>query len=308
MVLSAQKGFMDAWVNDIGIRLKGLGPFQATSPKGTLDAILDKLKARTLKNGNRIYLQSVDDAVIHHTIPSAEAVKILQASGIETHYAQSPVTDKLREHMVKCECAIQSAKPIIGKHEYPDDYRTTVVIGFISILVEHHEAILLLIMRDMVGSAFTLARPIVEGVFRGLWLNACATDEQVKRFIDKDEIKLSVGAMAEAIDPAYNAGDLFRGIKKDAWDGLNSYTHTGMMQLGRRFTEHEVKNSYTEGQIYEMTTTMTTCVLILISRFLAKQNQPDAAKVIDALVETYGPVATMKAQENTKYKPGETIP
>src|SRR5580693_4407548 len=119
---------MDAWVNDTGIRLKGLGTFQATSPKGTLEAILDKLNARTLQNGKRLYLQSVDDAIIHHTIPSAEAVKILQASGIETHYAQSPITAKLREHLVKCEYAIQAAKPIIGKHEYPDDYRTMIVI------------------------------------------------------------------------------------------------------------------------------------------------------------------------------------
>src|SRR5438034_6888028 len=31
------KGFMDAWVNDNGIRLRGLGQFQAASPKGTLD-------------------------------------------------------------------------------------------------------------------------------------------------------------------------------------------------------------------------------------------------------------------------------
>jgi len=36
---------------------------------------------------------------------------------------------------------------------------------------------------------------------------------------------------------------------------------------------------------------VTTCVLILISRFLAKQGHPDDAKAIDALVETYGPVA-----------------
>jgi len=44
--------------------------------------LLDKLKAQTLKNGKRIYFQSADDAIIHHTIPSAEAVKILQASAL----------------------------------------------------------------------------------------------------------------------------------------------------------------------------------------------------------------------------------
>jgi hypothetical protein len=140
---------MQAWLNDNGIRLRGLGHFQASSPKGTLDGILDKLKARIQPNEKRVILLSVDDAVIYHTIPTAEAVKILQDSGIETHTVQSPITDKLREHMVKCEKTVQSAKPILGKHEYPDDYRTTIVIGFISIVIEHHEAVLLLIMREM---------------------------------------------------------------------------------------------------------------------------------------------------------------
>jgi hypothetical protein len=282
---------MDAWVNDTGIRLKGLMGFQTTTPKGTLDGILDKLGVRTLANGKRVFLQSADDAVIYHTIPGAEAVKILQASGIETHHAQSPMTDKLREHMVKCEKAVQSAKPIIGKYPFPDDYRTSLIIGFISILIEHHEAVLLLIMRELVGSAFALGRPIVEGMYRALWLNVCATDEELNRFIEKDEIKLTLAEMAEAIDPAHNSGDLFQDLKKRSWKALNSYTHTGMLQLGRRFTGHEVVNSYSEGEIYEMTTTMTTCVLILISRFLAKQGHPDDAKAIDALVETYGPVA-----------------
>lgn len=72
---------MDAWVNDNGIRLQGLGPFQAGSPEGRLDAILDELKARTLQNERRIYLHSVDDGVFDHTIPTAEAAKILPASG-----------------------------------------------------------------------------------------------------------------------------------------------------------------------------------------------------------------------------------
>jgi hypothetical protein len=282
---------MEAWVNDNGIRLNGLGPFQASSPKGMLEEILDKLKARTLQNDKRVYLESADVAVVYHTIPTAEAVKILQASGIETHHSQTPMTPKLREHLVKCENAMQSAKPILGKLHFPDDYRTTVVIGFISILVEHQEAFLLLAVREMFGSAFALGRPIVEGMYRALWLNVCATDQELNRFIQKDEIRLTLAELAEAIDPAHNSGDLFQGLKKNAWKALNSYTHTGMLQIGRRFTKHEVENDYSEGEICEMTTTLTTCVLIVISRFLAKQGHPDDAKAIDALVETYGPVA-----------------
>jgi hypothetical protein len=198
------------------------------------------------------------------------------------------MTDKLHEHMVKCEHAVQSAKPILGKHSFPDDYRTVIVIGFISTLIEHHEAAFLLIVSDMIGSAFALGRPIVEGMYRGLWLNACATDDELKRFVEKDEIRTTLGQMAEALDPAHNTGDFFQDFKKRAWNALNSYTHTGMLQLGRRFTKHEVKSSYTDGQIVEMTTTMTTCVLLLISRFLAKQGYPEDANAIDALIETYG--------------------
>jgi len=43
-----------------------------------------------------------------------------------------------------------------------------------------------------------------------------------------------------------------------------------------------------------MTTTVTTCVLILISLFLKRQGHANSAKEIDALVESYGPVADGK--------------
>ena len=205
------------------------------------------------------------------------------------------MTNEIREHLLKVEHAIQTAKPLLGRHEYPDDYRTVIVIGFIAQLIEHHEAVLVLIMNDMVGSAFALARPIVEGMYRGLWINVCATDAEIERFINKDEIKPTIAELATAIDEGYRAGDLFRDLKKRSWDALNSYTHTGMLQLGRRFTRHEVKPSYTDGQVFEMTTTLTTCVLLLISRFFAKQNHVDESRQVDTLIESYGPVAKQRA-------------
>jgi hypothetical protein len=63
------------------------------------------------------------------------------------------------------------------------------------------EAFRLLVMHEMVGSAFALGRPILEGMYRGLWLNVCATGEELKRFNEKDEIRLTLAEMAEAIDP-----------------------------------------------------------------------------------------------------------
>ena len=73
-----------------------------------------------------------------------------------------------------------------------------------------------------------------------------------------------MGGMAEALDDRYGA-NFYRDLKTRTWDILNSLTHTGMLQLAQRFTKHEIKSSYTAGQIFEITCIATTCLLLLIS-------------------------------------------
>jgi len=50
-------------------------------------------------------------------------------------------------------------------------------------------------------------------------------------------------------------------------------------------------NNYTEEEIYEMTTTVTTVVVLAISFFLKRHRHIDSGDKIQALLETYGPVA-----------------
>ncbi|MEO7030536.1 MAG: hypothetical protein ABI147_14165 [Acidobacteriaceae bacterium] len=76
-------------------------------------------------------------------------------------------------------------------------------------LIEHQEAILLLVMHGMAGSASALVRPIVEGAFRAIWINLPATDEEVKRFNEKDKIDLEFGEIATELDKAYNGVEGF---------------------------------------------------------------------------------------------------
>ncbi len=199
------------------------------------------------------------------------------------------MTNELREHLIRCEKAMQSAKPILGKHAFTDDYRTVTVIGFISVLIEHQESILLLVMHEKAGSASALCRPIVEGAFRALWINLPATDEEVEKFNTKDKIDLKFEQIATALDKAYDMGDFFEDFKNRTWKHLNSYTRGGMQQIGRRFVKHEVANNYSEEQIYEMTTTVTSIVLLAISFFLKRHGHQDSGDEVQALLETYGP-------------------
>jgi hypothetical protein len=201
------------------------------------------------------------------------------------------MTDNLKEHLIRCEKAMQSVKPILSQHGFPADSRNLTVIGFISWLIEHHEAILLLTMHDMPGSASALLRPVVEGSYRALWINLPATDDEVKTFNEKDKIDPNFGEIAAALDAAYDMAGFFQGLKDRTWNHLNSYTHGGMLQIGRRFTNDEVVNNYSEEEIYEMTATATTIILLAVSLFLKRNGHADSGDTIQSFLETYGPLA-----------------
>ena len=207
------------------------------------------------------------------------------------------MTKELREHLIRCEKAMQSAKPILGKYEFPVAPRTSTVIGFISMLMEHQEAIVILECYGKPGSASALFRPVVESAYRALWINRPATDAEIEKFNKKDEIDLGFGEIAKALDDAYDQEDMddfFQDFKTRAWRHLNSYTHGGMHQIGRRFVKTEVVNNYSDEEIYEMTTSVTTIILLVISLFLQGHGHADSAHQIYALIGTYGPVADGK--------------
>jgi hypothetical protein len=198
------------------------------------------------------------------------------------------MAEKLKEHLTRCEKVMQAAKPILAVHKFPTDSRTLTVIGFISVIIEHQEAIVMLVHRDMPGSASALFRPVVEGAYRALWINLPATDAEVEKFVTKDEIDVTFGGIATALDTAYGMVDFFQNFKTRAWKHLNSYTHGGMHQIGRRFLNGEVANNYREEELYELTTSVTTIVLLTIAIFLKKYGHAESGGQIDALMETYG--------------------
>jgi hypothetical protein len=206
------------------------------------------------------------------------------------------MTPETIQHLNRVEGIMQQAKLILARHGYPDDSRTVIVIGTITQVIEHHEAILLLIRNDKLGSAFGLARSIVEGVYRGMWINFCATGAQIQEFERDDRLPVNMTEMAQAIDAKYQAQGFFEHLRARTWAALCSYAHTGMLQLGRRFTGANAQPAYTDGEIVEITTAATTCILLLVGKFLAVQNHVPECKEAEALLLTYGPAARQNPQ------------
>lgn len=173
-------------------------------------------------------------------------------------------------------------KRVITPLKYPDDEWSTTVAAFIDQAFEHHAAIVLLIRSALFGSAFALLRSLVEIVVRGVWIAACATDAEIKRFREKDEIDHSFDEMARAIDAACGI-DYFHDLKKRSWAALNSYAHTGILQLGRRFTGDRLTPSYKDEEKIEVIRTGTTMLLLIVRPFLAKHGHKNEATQIDEI-------------------------
>jgi len=183
----------------------------------------------------------------------------------------------------QAEETVLRVKAVLNRDKTSDDERSTSVVGMIDQVLEHHAAILLLLRSGMTGSAFALTRPVTEADVRGVWLTACATDAEVMKFVEKDRIEPSYGEMSEAIDTTCGI-DYFAGFKTQTWKVLNSYTHTGMLQIGRRFTGDQLQPSYTDAEKVEVLRVITASVLLLVRPFLARQGHLDSAKEIDMLM------------------------
>ena len=102
-----------------------------------------------------------------------------------------------------------------------------------------------------VTASLALSRSVAEGVHRGLLLNFVATDAEVQDFEKRDVLPINMTEVAKAIDAKYKAGDFFEDLKKRSWSALCSYTHSAILQLGRRFTLHKMEPSYTDEEIVE---------------------------------------------------------
>ena|SRR5713101_778 len=186
--------------------------------------------------------------------------------------------------MKLAEEVMDEVKRILSAHTFSDEEWSTVVIGFIAQGIEHHAAILLLLLSGLVGSGFALVRSLIEILVRGVWVTACATEAQVKKFREQDKLDLTFGEMSDAIDKTSGI-DFFHDFKTRSWDALNSYAHTGILQLGRRFSADKLEPSYKENEQIEVVRTSTITIVLLVRPFLVRQGQNEAAKEIDKLGE-----------------------
>jgi hypothetical protein len=128
------------------------------------------------------------------------------------------------------------------------DRRGMLTAGCLDVAIEHQAAIATLYSGKLYGSMVALLRVVAESTVRGIWLSACATDEQLEAFT-----RGRIGHFGQLIDEIEgrigNANKTLSNFKVNAWSAMNDFTHTGYQQVIRRHGPGILGQNYPDSEI-----------------------------------------------------------
>lgn len=170
---------------------------------------------------------------------------------------------------------------------YPSNQRNDLLLAYFDIIIEHHEAIGVLIEKDLVGSGFALVRVVSETLYRALWVNACATSPQLDQLWKDDAFTFPRDTMAR-IDAAYLTKGTFQNVKMTSWKSMCSYAHSGLLQITRRFGgDGSVGPSYSEEEMLEVMGAITMMLMFAAILTFKSAGCDNAASEVEMLATTY---------------------
>ena len=124
----------------------------------------------------------------------------------------------------------QRLRQLFQRHEYPRDTKSFMLRAYVDIALEHHEAIWLLTKSKMNGSAFAMVRLVFDPMFRALWINKVATEQQIEQ-ASRDELCFPMGKIRDDIKQGYfsdrtpdeaELSDSLLQLLKEAWQAMSS--------------------------------------------------------------------------------------
>lgn len=171
-------------------------------------------------------------------------------------------------------------------HPYPAEvvtHKTLLLIGFIDTALEHHSAIIVLIRSHLCGSAMALVRPVFEMMLRGTWAVEHASESDAQQMLE-DRFKWpTMETLASQSDSAYGTERFFKDVKVGSWGPLNSFAHTGSLQVARRFTGNDLRSDYPERELVFAAKASLIAVAVLVIPFLRSIGRMDDATQAEAI-------------------------
>lgn len=168
--------------------------------------------------------------------------------------------------------------------EFPAFDRVRLSAALLDQVHEHHQAIQLLLEKELVGSAFALVRSTFEATVRGSWIFRCATDVEIEKF-KKDTLSLNFSELIEAVEGCFEThGSALSEIRAKYWSGMCSYAHGGYQQAVRRISATDIGPEYSEEAQLGVLSFADFCVVLASIELCSLGGHDDLADQIAKLL------------------------
>jgi hypothetical protein len=171
-----------------------------------------------------------------------------------------------------------------GALTFVDQGRDRLLLAFWSLAFDYDKSILNLLRAGFYGGAFALVRPTVEALIRA-HVTLMGSDEDIAK-IKADEYYVNFKTIGAQIDTAFALEGFFDRFLNGARGALHSFTHSGLSQLGRRYTGGDLQAQYDDGEIIEVIHVSTSAVYMITNLVTNRFKLVDEkAKVNDLFLE-----------------------
>lgn len=151
---------------------------------------------------------------------------------------------------------------VVSENQFPIGDRNVLLIAYWALMFDYHKGILSLLESGFSGAAFALVRPVVEAVVRA-HITLMGSEEDLVS-IQKDEYKVNFRQVGARIDAAFGLEGSMENFLNDVTrSALHSYTHSGFLQLGRRFDGNDVRPNYSDEEIIEVIRVATSAAFMV---------------------------------------------
>lgn len=138
----------------------------------------------------------------------------------------------------------------LGEEAELDD-RGRISLAYLTMCLEHREALVLLIAHGALTSATALQRPLLEACVTGAWIDTCSTDDELRGIASWVRPPSTFERMAQQLRIAHPLGRWFETLRGH-YGILNDYAHGHRRQLSRWLGPGAVGPRYPDGQAVEM--------------------------------------------------------
>jgi hypothetical protein len=163
--------------------------------------------------------------------------------------------------------------------DYSLDRRGSLFVAFVSLCMSHHKAVMLLAADDqLTGSAFALARPLVEAVCRGMFVGYEADDTQLEAIENGAEPYPPFKQLVALLDKRLSTPGYFSQYI-ETWKSLNDFCHGGQFQISTRVDENGFVGAFhSEQHLCNLLRASTSALMRIAIAFLGNLKSPEAGE------------------------------